>query len=486
MAMMIALSSLCLSAFADTATVLPASTIVSGTYQGYEVIKFNYNMSISYSFICQTLREYNAKDSAINYMYFVLLDFDENGKPHTYTAGSSRRFVTANLTGATSDSYINVMFNGAFQIHEELTVPKETSYYYQAVNYYYDESHYYCRYRQSNQTEDQTYSYPIDYTDGVAGFNGFSDNDKYLVIVPYKSSDNNISTVLGNLFIGSIDDLELEKVPEAGFITAKTPEAGKITLIDWVGAGTQYPLFDFWINDNKNYDKYILRISSNESYSQVLYDKGNHDNTIDWLGYNSAFSTQQFNLAFQALYYDQLQWDLVRNITDTTFTFAETDTSNRRGYVICLSDYFTVVEFLLYRAEIIDQTTGKLVASTYFSTNRTYNKGESGYGSQVSHYDEANDDGWNTDLDDGKFGNATETEKKDQMIVDNKNDIVITYDPAGISLDSFTDYLSGVSGQLGGFFTACWGIVPAEIMVIFLGGLTVMVTCAIILVFARR
>ncbi len=476
MAMMIALSCLCMSAFADEVQY----DNDHHTYMGYDTISYDIGDSISNS-VFLSYAESVKSSTGENVVAFFLIDFDSNGSPHFY---SHTQYGYFGYTELGTDDRRFVGFNGGF------TDYYSTDYLEYSANYSYSADGQSYRFKSHSDllfSDGKTVAFS--YTDGVSGFSGFLGNEKYLVAVPCADSQaTTMKAVLSELLDGTFENqfIAAEPKPEAAFITAKTPEPGKVTVIDWVGAGTQYPLFDFWIDDNKCYDTYALRISSNDSYAQRLLDKGKTDNTIDWVGYGSTFSTQQVSWIIQALNYDQLQWDVERNITDASFTFADTDLSNRRGYTICLSDYLTIVEYLLYRAEIIDISTGKLVAVTYFSTNRTYNKGSSGYGSTVSHYSDDNNSGWEMDLNDGKFGNADQTDKQGSMTVDNKNDIVVNYDPSGLSLDSFTDYLSGLSGQLGGFFTACWGIVPAEMMIILVGGLTIMVTCALILLFARR
>lgn len=479
MAMMIALSSLCLCSLAG-AEVVSGVFQADYTYMGYDVAEFNIDQRISGRLIKSMYDRYFPTYSTKNYLAMYLLEFDAQGKPYIYCT-SGRIGNTSNFTWQFFSPY-----EGAYWISmDNYSMDVEqigTSYNY--IDITYNTAHTHIRWQNLNSTTEDAAAYSIDKVNGETGVytGNFVSDTRYLVFVPYNLDETNVNSILSSLLNGTREEdfKEPDPEPEAGFITAKTPEEGKITVIDWVGAGTQYPLFDFWIDDNHCYDKYVLRISSNDTYAQSLLDKGKVDNGLDWIGYSTAFSTQQISLAFQMLNYNKLQWDIVRNITDTTFTFAETDKSNRRGYTICLSDYFSVVEYLLYKAEIIDQTTGKLVAVTYFSTNRTYDKGSSGFGSQVSHYTDDNDEGWDMDMNDGKFGNADEQEKKEQMTIDNKNDIVINYDPQVLNLDSFTDSLSGLISNVGSFFNACWGLFPPEIMTIICLGLSLLVTCGVI------
>lgn len=489
-------------ASAEDSNYTSANTSTVGSYLGYDMIKFDSNQLISYQFFVDQLYKYNSIDSSINYVYFVLLDFDASGVPSIYSAGSSRRFATINFEGGNSSKPYSISFNGTMSFSQDIVTPKDTSYYYTSLNFFFDDNNYYYTYKQSNKTYPEVYYYPIDYTNGVRGFNGFSGTgNTYLAIVPYASSNNNISSVLGSLQTGSLSDLNIQSSPVANFYTCKsapfTDTSHGLYVKSWLKDGEQYPYFGWWINDNGNNHKYKVVFSYNDTQKELFetFYKSTKSNPLfsDGWWVEKAFPILSVSkesmivaneIATQTGFADFMAnktWWMWHYNTLFTLNHNSMDFTSQTGnkiYSINLSDYSSVYEYLFYRAQIVDVTTGNILDTVYFTSQESYNKSDSGYGSKVYDYGDNSQgmiddlknntssvepDNFGTFISDGDVIDTPIIDENGNTIWDNIN-IGGMYSPLNFGLSAVSD-----------FFQNLWLIYPDEIRSIIISGLSLIV-----------
>lgn len=306
--------------------------------------------------------------------------------------------------------------------------------------------------------------------------------------------------------------------PSAEFLSFKGTESSGLYLVDWVQAGQQYPIVDFRIDDKGNYHKYALRISGNSNYAEIL--KGIWDrqemkeaasaasNAVGVflllkaaasLGTKAVVSIAGSATPIGALFlnvpnhdmsgyvmlaaqnklvqeYDTLSYDDIRTLTSDNMNFSEGSSSVSKAVSLCLSDYVSVVPNTLYKLEIIDVTESKLLDVAYFSSQRGYQKSDSGYGTNITDYDNSAELDSDIENNNGYTGGSSSNGGK--LDTDNPNDIIDTdYNNslANINISDIIVSLRTSISSVGVFFQSCWALFPPAIWSIILLGLSLIV-----------
>ena len=324
--------------------------------------------------------------------------------------------------------------------------------------------------------------------------------------------------IVSNLTDSDYKDIDTGSNPSAEFLTFKGTDSSGLYLVDWIQAGQQYPIVDFRIDDNGNYHKYALRISGNSNYAEVL--KGIWDrqemkeaasaasNAIGlWLllkaagslGTKAVVSIAGVSIPIGALFlnvptkdvtgyvmlaaqnklvqeYDTLSYDDIRTLTSDNMNFSEDSSTVSKAVSLCLSDYVSVVPNMLYKLEIIDVTESKLLDVAYFSSQRGYQKSDSGYGTNITDYDNSADLDSDIENNNGYTGGSSSNGGK--FDTDNPNDIIDTdYNNslANINISDIIVSLRTSIASVGVFFQSCWALFPPAIWSIILLGLSLIV-----------
>lgn len=306
--------------------------------------------------------------------------------------------------------------------------------------------------------------------------------------------------------------------PSAEFLSFKGTESSGLYLVDWIQAGQQYPIVDFRIDDNGNYHKYALRISGNSNYAEILkgiWDRQEVKESISaasnaygillllkaaaGIGKNFAVTIAGASTPIGALFlnvprkdvtgyvmlaaqnklvqeYDTLSYDDIRTLTSENMIFADGSSTVSKAVSLCLSDYVSVVPNTLYKLEIIDVTESKLLDVAYFSSQRGYQKSDSGYGTNITDYDNSADLDNDIDNNNGYTGGSSSNGGK--LDTDNPNDIIDTdYNNslANINISDIIVSLRTSIASVGVFFQSCWALFPPAIWSIILLGLSLIV-----------
>lgn len=306
--------------------------------------------------------------------------------------------------------------------------------------------------------------------------------------------------------------------PSAEFLSFKGTESSGLYLIDWVQAGQQYPIVDFRIDDKGNHHKYALRISGNSNYAEILkgiWDRQEVKESISaasngfgillllkaaaGIGKNFAVTIAGASTPIGALFlnvpnhdmsgyvmlaaqnklvkeYDSLSYDDIRTLTSDNMNFTDGSSTVSKAVSLCLSDYVSVVPNTLYKLEIIDVTDSKLLDVAYFSSRRGYQKSDSGYGTNITDYDNSADLDNDIDNNNGYTGGSSSNGGK--LDTDNPNDIIDTdYNNslANINISDIIVSLRTSIASVGVFFQSCWALFPPAIWSIILLGLSLIV-----------
>lgn len=332
-----------------------------------------------------------------------------------------------------------------------------------------------------------------------------------------KNRNNNWSN-LDTIFSDNATFTEAGALPSAEFLSFKGTESSGLYLVDWIKTGQQYPIVDFRIDDKGNYHKYALRISGNSNYAEIL--KGIWDrqeikeaasaasNAVGVflllkaaasLGTKAVVSIAGASTPIGALFlnvpkkdvtgyvmlaaqnklvqeYDTLSYDDIRTLSSDNMNFSEGLSTVSKAVSLCLSDYVSVVPNTLYKLEIIDVTESKLLDVAYFSSQRGYQKSDSGYGTNITDYDNSADLDSDIDNNNGYTGGSSSNGGK--LDTDNPNDIIDTdYNNslANINISDIIVSLRTSIASVGVFFQSCWALFPPAIWSIILLGLSLIV-----------
>lgn len=288
-------------------------------------------------------------------------------------------------------------------------------------------------------------------------------------------------------------------LPSAEFVTCAsyTSDDNSIPLWfkDFTSEGQQYPLFTYYIHDNGNKHSYSLKLSYSSSAKDDVKKvfnlrentKEDTDSTIKDVverivamyaihGVKMHDLTPYLRTALNLKFPNNLTYNQAFVLSSPEMDFSAT--GNNKVYTICLSDYSDIIQCLIYKVEIIDNNTGLVLDTTYFTSKQTFNKGNSGFGSKVYDYDNRYDDMIN---DIKNNTPSVEPDNKGNFGVD--GDIIQTgrYDYyTGLKIDDIFGSLESSASSLGSFFQACMNIIPAGILAVIIGGLSIVIVLRIL------
>lgn len=388
----------------------------------------------------------------------------------------------------------------------------------------------YNHYKYDSNKSQWVLSWDIDYSMDFYDYksNTYADNVspsdiKYVVVsntsrfLQSKNRNNNWSD-LDTIFSDNATFTEAGALPSAEFLSFKGTESSGLYLVDWIKTGQQYPIVDFRIDDKGNYHKYALRISGNSNYADIL--KGIWDrqeikeaasaasNAVGVflllkaaasLGTKAVVSIAGASTPIGALFlnvprkdvtgyvmlaaqnklvqeYDTLSYDDIRTLSSDNMNFSEGSSTVSKAVSLCLSDYLSVVPNTLYKLEIIDVTESKLLDVAYFSSQRGFQKSDSGYGTNITDYDNSADLDSDIENNNGYTGGSSSNGGK--LDTDNPNDIIDTdYNNslANINISDIIVSLRTSIASVGVFFQSCWALFPPAIWSIILLGLSLIV-----------
>lgn len=339
-----------------------------------------------------------------------------------------------------------------------------------------------------------------------------------------KSDAISVSTIIGKSDNSGFQEaITPNQLPSAEFLSFKGTESSGLCLIDWVTAGQQYPIIDFRIDDKGNYHKYALRISGNSNYAEIL--KGIWDRqeikeassaalngvgaffllkTALSAGTKAVVSIAGVSTPVGLLFlnapmhdvsgyvmlaaqnklvqeYDSLTYDDIRTLTSDNMNFTDGSSTVSKAVSLCLSDYVSVVPNTLYKLEIIDVTDSKLLDVAYFSSRRGYTQSDSGYGTVVSDYD--NQNVLDNDVDNNNGYSNGNKNNGDKFNSDNPYDIIKNNNNefySQLDISNIFNSLQSSASSLGSFFQACMAIIPAGILAVIIGGLSIVIILRIL------
>lgn len=501
-----------------TASAETADDVVSqlGTLGNYDCVKYKAGQHISFEFLRSIYNRFNSP-----YVCGVVLGY-KDGKFVSISKASTRVIL-----GSRSSTDSSLLFSYCTSNLYESSYPDQYDVYY----------HYFL----TNNDTGKYGASSFRSKNGVGGNGGFivladsySDyvnrfgDTCYFVYTTSsnKWSDSQFQTlekdIIDNLNDSNYKDIDTGTSPTAEFLSFKGTGSSGLYLIDWITAGQQYPIVDFRIDDKGNYHKYALRISGNSNYAEIL--KGMWDRqeikeassaalngvgvllllkTALSLGTKAVVSIAGASTPIGALLlnvptkdvasyvmlaaqnklvqeYDTLSYDNIRTLSSETMNFSESSTTVSKAVSLCLSDYVSVVPNTLYKLEIIDVTESKLLDVAYFSSRRGYTQSDSGYGTVVSDYDNKND--LDNDIDNNNGYSNGNKNNGDKFSSDNPYDIIKNNNEFYSQLDISNIFgsLQSSASSLGSFFQACMSIIPAGILAVIIGGLSIVIILRIL------
>lgn len=476
------------TASAETTNDISTSTdydkdITLGFLKNYSCLKLSYSSEIDYLHLRNL---YYASSSP--YTIYSLFGVDSSGKLVHLTSNYGEAYNNNDYSGYQyaniPDSYYvgkSYKFKLGFSVS-----PADSSF--MCFNMY-----------KSNFDSDNFHQYGT-----YSSFSKSLYSDFYLVYNGLSNKDNTtfnsfISDVTSNVVSSDFKDSSDSTSPKAEFVTCasyKTDDDSiPLWFKDFTSEGQQYPLFTYYIHDNGNKHSYSLKLSYSSSAKEDVKKVFNlRENTpadsdsatkdlieriialfaIKGVKIHdlSPYVRTSLNLKFpNNLTYNQA---FVLSSPEMDFTV----TGNNKVFTICLSDYSDILQCLIYKAEIIDNNTGLVLDTTYFASKQTYNKGNSGFGSKIYDYSDNYDDMI------GDIKNNTpsvQPVKKDSFISD--GDVINTtkYDYySGLKIDDIFGSLQSSVSSLGSFFQACMSIIPAGILAVIIGGLSIVIVLRIL------
>ena len=312
------------------------------------------------------------------------------------------------------------------------------------------------------------------------------------------STDDTVDVSDLSPYINSSDtykDIDTGNEPSAEFTNFKgTDEAEPyLFFVDWFDTGNRLPLADFRIDDNANYHSYSLRISTNKQYVETLKSVWAEQEVKEAIALSQSLignvciplnHSQLIKRVAQLVIIKKVgtfSYNVERNITSDLMRFDDSSNVNSKGISICLSDYVTIIPYCIYKLEIIDNNTSSILDTVYFNSENGYSKGNSGYGTKVNDYENK------SDLDDDLKNNNGFTggtpSNGDVMNIDDPADItdmdnIKAY--GDLDITSIFNSLQSSSRALASFFQMCMNIIPAGILAIILGGLSIVIILRIL------
>lgn len=500
--------------FQVTASAETADDVVSqlGTLGNYDCVKYKAGQHISFEFLRSIYNRFNSP-----YVCGVVLGY-KDGKFVSISKSSTR--VTLGYRSST-DTSLQFAYCTSNLYECDYLDKYDVYYHYFTTNN--DSGKYGASSFHSKNGEGGNGGFSIladSYSDYV---NRFGDTCYFV----YTTSSNNWSAsqfqslekdIIDNLNDSNYKDIDTGNEPSAEFLSFKGTDSSGLYLVDWIQAGQQYPIVDFRIDDKGNYHKYALRISGNSNYAEVL--KGIWDRqemkeaasaasnaiglwlllkTAGSLGTKAVVSIAGASTPIGALFlnvpkkdvigyvmlaaqnklvqeYDTLSYDDIRTLTSDNMNFSEGSSTVSKAVSLCLSDYVSVVPNTLYKLEIIDVTESKLLDVAYFSSQRGYQKSDSGYGTNITDYDNSADLDNDIENNNGYTGGSSSNGGK--LDSDNPNDIIDTDYNNSLANINISDIIVSLRTSIASvvvFFQSCWALFPPAIWSIILLGLSLIV-----------
>lgn len=308
--------------------------------------------------------------------------------------------------------------------------------------------------------------------------------------------DTNSSSYIKD--IDSFTDMDSLTPPRAEFVSCKSAPTGHpegvLWFEDWIKQGMQYPYFTWYIRDNGNKHSYSVKFSYNATQVDICQKVFNNRfyEEIENVKKNPLLLFAESGVIFAA---SKLNWlaELVglkesitkiqwKNLSYTDsfalssndMDFTSSENNGNKVFSVCLSDYSDIGRYFIYRADIIDDTTGNVLDTTYFCPLNSFSKGNSGYGSKIYDYGDNGD----RMLDD--LINNTPTVNpniKDNFTVNGNfiGDDIITGNLANVDISSIYSTLVSSANSVGAFFNACMQIIPSAFISIILTGLSLVI-----------
>lgn len=512
LAIILGLSSIMLSLTASAETtnkdIKTGSFTITGKYDGYPCIDLGTELSF-YDFV----QNYNT----FNYGFCVIPLVIKNNVTYFYKDNSSWNYYGyIDVYTTTSSNGGTVFNNGASFFTSSLSADNGESYknyktVIKATNK--DSGVVYNLYKYDTNKSEWVLSWDIDYSMDFYDYksNTYATNIlptdiKYVLVsnqsrfLQNKNRNNNwsdLDTIFSSSDYIGIDTLT---APKAEFVTCASYQPEDNTTIplwfkDFTSEGQQYPLFTYYVHDNGNKHSYSLKLSYSESAKESVKKVFNlRENTPA----DSDSATKDLIERIVAMY--ALHGVKIHNLTpylrtalnlkfpnnliyNQSFVLSSPEmdfsaTGDNKIYTICLSDYSDIIQCLIYKAEIIDNNTGLVLDTTYFTSKQTFNKGNSGFGSKVYDYGDKFDDM----ISDIKNNTpSVEPVKKDSFISD--GDIISTNKHdyySGLKIDDIFNSLESSASSLRAFFLLCMSIIPSGILTIILGGLSIVIVLRIL------
>ena len=328
-----------------------------------------------------------------------------------------------------------------------------------------------------------------------ADFPSFYSDTFYAVYFssPTALSTSDLSAYQNDILNGlSPSHFEASKVPaSAKFLKLVDSSAdSKLNICDWMRSGYQYPIVDFQINDNNFMDSYILKVGSNSTKTDLMQQLYQEQQVKDGLsaalnfsgaalGINipngTDFVKKNVQLLMALTTCDTWDYDTVTTISSDLFSFSDPNVLSCI-FSINLSDYLSIVPYNIYRLDIVSKSSAKILATCYFTSERAYSRGNSGYGVKQYTYgsvSDANSDSSSNDYS-GKpptvTGNIADSTNVSDFVSQNFNNNLSNLDISS-TFGSFQESLNSVSS----FFQACWGLFPPAIWAIILCGISLII-----------
>lgn len=301
--------------------------------------------------------------------------------------------------------------------------------------------------------------------------------------------------IVNNLTDRDYKDIDIGTSPTAEFTNFKGTDESEpyLFFVDWFDTGNRLPLADFRIDDNANYHSYSLRISTNKQYVETLKSVWAEQEVKEAIALSQSLignvciplnHSQLIKRVAQLVIIKKVgtfSYNVERNITSDLMRFDDSSNVNSKGISICLSDYVTIIPYCIYKLEIIDNNTSSILDTVYFNSENGYSKGNSGYGTKVNDYENKSD--LDDDLKNNNGFTGGTSSNGDVMNIDDPADItdmdnIKAY--GDLDITSIFNSLQSSSRALASFFQMCMNIIPAGILAIILGGLSIVIILRIL------
>lgn len=469
------------SASAETSNsgALDLSGFQSGMLGDYPVISDIYNLDLIKSYLSTSSS--NSSEFWDSYLIFTVY----NNKIYFAQALSNIGYHYSTFSGKLA---ICFSFGGSVTFNP-ITAPidfSDSSYAYDFRNYSYSTSGTTFTFLNSYYSSDRyTYSPKFLAADGTA-LSPNGDYTFYFARVSSSKSPITFSSISSNLSSLRYTDFTYS----ARFLHLTTAEDDpriKLNFIDHIVAGKQYPTFDLQINDNGMHYSYSVRVGVNTQYASKIEEFWLNEDSKQQFSSNSfgLFIPNNASTFVQTFKYcafltqcDTWSYDYSTSISSDLFSFSSSDAASRI-LSLNLSDYISVMQYNIYKLEIVCNDTSQVLSTTFFTSPRSYSRSDSGYG--VKSYDYSSSSDADADSSSGNYtGNYTQGLTGSSS---NPNDIVSNAFKDTVSSINITDLSSSFQSSItnvSAFFQACWTLFPPALWSIILTGLGLIVILRIL------